>query len=256
MDGIFPKLMPNFQQLRCKDNSCNQWGEVCNFCFIEAILSVSAWIGSINWAFGYFLSPFGSYLADRFSYRFTAILGSLTGITGFFLASWSPKMWMMYITYGLMSGFGYRMIYNSSLLVVVDYFVKWRSLVVGIVTSSSAIGMFVMTQVNQALLGTFGWRGTLRGFALLYFVCGLCATVYVPLDHIQKERIDNNPNKKQLTQETKNSNLSRNRPFLVMLSSFAVVNISYVVPSVHIVSTKPHPLNIVRCLSFIRNVQI
>lgn len=148
---------------------------------------------------------------------------------------------MMYITYGLMSGFGYRMIYNSSLLVVVEYFVKWRSLVVGIVTSASAIGIFVMTQVTQALLSTFGWEGTLRGFALLYFVCGLCATVYVPLDNIKKEIIDNNPTKKQLAQrEKKNSTLLRNRPFLVMLSSFAVVNISYVVPSVHIVSTKPH----------------
>lgn len=222
---------------------------------------ISAWIGSINLAFGYLLSPLGSYITDRFSYRFTAILGSLSGMIGFFLASLSPKLWMMYVTYGLLSGFGYRMVYNSSMLVVVDYFVKWRSLVVGIVTSATAIGMFVMTQVTQALLSAFGWEGTLRGFAVLYSVCGLCATVFVPLDKLKEESIDNNSVKKRVRQkETRDSSLFRNRPFLVMLSSFFVVNISYFVPAVHIVSTKLHSLqmNIVGRLGcfFFLGVQI
>ncbi|KAJ7379455.1 hypothetical protein OS493_015236, partial [Desmophyllum pertusum] len=86
------------------------------------------WIWSLNMACGYLLSPLGSYITDRFSYRFTAILGSLSGLIGFFLASLSSKLWMMYPTYGLMSGFGFRIIYNSSMLVVLDYFVKRRSL--------------------------------------------------------------------------------------------------------------------------------
>ncbi|XP_078371646.1 monocarboxylate transporter 10-like isoform X1 [Oculina patagonica] len=211
----------------------------------KATRQATAWIGSINLAFGYLLSPLGSYITDRFSYRFTAILGSLSGMVGFFLASLSPKLWMMYVTYGLMSGFGYRMIYNSSMLVVVDYFVKWRSLVVGIVASATAIGMFVMTQVTQALLSAFGWQGTLRGFAVLYSVCGLCAIVFVPLDKLNEEGIDSNSVKKRVRQkETRNLSLFRNRPFLVMLSSFFVVNISYFVPAVHIIKHCEQELHI------------
>ena len=199
---------------------------------------VSAWIGSLNLASGYLLSPLGSYLADRFSYRFAAILGSLTGIVGFLLATLSSKLWMMYLTYGLLSGFGYRMIYNSSTLVVVYYFVRWRSLAVGIVASASAVGMFVMSQVTEVLLSAFGWQAALRGFAALYFVCGLCSTVFVPLDKSKEDTIYNKSTKESSQQrKAANFSLYRNRSFLVLLSSFVVVYFSYFIPSVHIVST-------------------
>jgi len=199
---------------------------------------VSAWIGSLNLASGFLLSPLGSYMTDRFSHRFTAILGSLSGIVGFLLATLSSKLWMMYLTYGLLSGFGYRMIYNSSSLVVVDYFVKWRSLAVGIVTSSTAVGMFVMSQVTGVLLNAFGWQATLRGFAALYFVCGLCSTVFVPLDKFKEDTVYNKSSKESIQpKKTGNFSLYRNRSFLVLLSSLVVVYFSNFIPSIHIVST-------------------
>ena len=209
---------------------------------------VSAWIGSLNFAFGYLLSPLGSYITDRFSYRFTAILGSLSGIIGFLLATLSSKLWMMYLTYGLMSGFGYRMIFNSSMLVVLDYFVKWRSLAVGIVASATAVGMFVMSQVTEVLLKTFGWQATLRAFASLYFVCGLLSTVFVPLNKFKEDTICNKSTKESNKTKTANLSIYRNRSFLVLLSSFVVVNFSYFIPIVHIVSTKPYLFNIVSWL--------
>ena len=189
-------------------------------------------------ASGYFLSPLGSYITDRFSYRFTAILGSLSGTVGFLLATLSSKLWMLYLTYGLLSGFGYRMIYNSSTLVVVDYFVKWRSLAVGIVASATAAGMLVMSQVTEAMLNAYGWKATLRGFAALYFVCGLFSTVFVPLDKFKEDTIYSKSTKES-SQPKKTGNLSlyRNRSFLVLLSSFIVVYFSYFIPSVHIVSS-------------------
>ena len=197
---------------------------------------VSAWIGSLNLASGYLLSPLGSYITDRFSYRFTAILGSLSGIVGFLLATLSSKLWMLYLTYGLLSGFGYRMIYNSSALVVVDYFVKWRSLAVGIVTSATAVGMLVMSQVTEVLLNAFGWQATLRGFAALYFLCGLLSTVFVPLDKFKEDTIYKSTLENCQPRETGSLSLYRNRPFLVLLSSFIVVYFCYFIPSVHIVS--------------------
>ena len=52
-------------------------------------------------SFGYFTCPLGSYINDRFSYRFTALLGSSFGIIGFLLASVSSRLWMMYPTFSL-----------------------------------------------------------------------------------------------------------------------------------------------------------
>lgn len=205
----------------------------------------TAWIGSLNMACGYFLSPLGSYIIDRFSYRFTAILGSLSGIVGFLLATLSSKLWMLYLTYGLLSGFGYRMIYHASALVVVDYFVKWRSLAVGIVASATAVGMLVMSQVTKVMLNAFGWQGTLRGFAALYFVCGLFSTVFVPLNKFKEDTIYNKSTKENIQpKKTGNFSLYRNRSFLVLLSSFIVVNFSYFIPTVHIIKHCKQELHI------------
>ena len=185
---------------------------------------------------GYLLSPLGSYINHRFSYRFTAILGSLSGMIGFFLASFSSDLWMMYLTFGFLSGFGHVMIFNASYLVLLQYFVKWRSLAVGIVASGPAIGLLAMTQVTQALLTTFGLQGPLRGFAFLFFVCGLCVTVFVPLNQL-KEKSNDRTSLGTSQKESRTLSLFRNRPFLIMLTSFIIVHLSYFVPTIHIVST-------------------
>lgn len=165
------------------------------------------------------------------------MLGSSTGIVGFFLASLSSDLWMMYPTYSLMSGFGYRMVYNSSILVVLQYFIRWRSLAVGIITSSTAIGMLAVTQITQALLSAFGWRGTLRGFALLYCLCGLCSTVFVPLDKQEEKRTDDNSAAKAKEMEARNPlPLFKNRSFIIFSASQIILNVGYFVPTVHIVS--------------------
>ena len=188
-------------------------------------------------ASGCMFSPLGSYITDRFSYRFTAVLGSVAGIIGFSFASFSSSYWMMYITYGLLSGFGQVMIFYSSNVAILEYFVKRRSLAVGIVSSAPAIGIFVMTQFTQVMLNAFGWQWTVRGFSLLFFVCCLCSTVFVPLDKRREESTD----KKTSEGERQISSLFRNRSFLILLTSLTIVHFSYYVPHVHIVSTRILP---------------
>ena len=198
----------------------------------------AAWIGSLYHASGCVLSPLGSYFNARFSYRFTAILGSILGIIGFFLALLSSKLWMMYLTYGVLSGIGHAMIFNCSYLIILQYFVKWRSVAVGIVASAPAIGMFAMTQITQRILAKFGWQGALVGFGLLHVVAALCATVFVPLENKkEKSNIENTVGEIKYQQETNDVPLYRNHSFLIMVSSFVVVTFAYYVPTMHIVST-------------------
>lgn len=199
----------------------------------------TAWIGSLYPASGCLFSPVGACINERFSYRFTAVLGSFLVIIGFFLASLSSELWMMYLTYGVLSGIGHTMVYNSSYLMVLQYFIKWRSVAVGIVASAPAIGMLVMTQFTQSLLNIFGWQGALRGFALLHFVCGVCAIVFVPLDNLNEESSKDGIAGKIKKQggTSENSILCGNYAFVIMMTSFVVVFFGYYVPVVHIVST-------------------
>ena len=185
--------------------------------------------------FSFLVAPLSSYINDRFSYRFAAILGSLLGVIGFIFASWSSDLWMMYLTFGLMSGIGHGLIFNTSVLVILQHFVKWRSVAVGIVASGPAIGMFVFSQITRLLLNTFGWPGAMIGYAILFFMCGLCATVFVTLKTFKEDNSDINSHGIK-REEPKTSSLLRNRHFLIMFSSFVIVHFSYFVPTIHIVS--------------------
>lgn len=204
----------------------------------DCLAIFAAWVGSLNLACGYVLAPFSVSLADRFGYRVTALVGSVSGILGFILASFSPTLWMMYPTYSLFSGFGHRTIYNASMLVVLQHFSKWRSIAVGFVASAASVAMFAITQITQALLTAFGWRGAVRGFACLYCICGLCSTAYLPVTAPEKSDNEKHKAKKdeEQRQQRHNSSVLRNRSFLVFSASTTVVVFSYYVPFVHIVS--------------------
>ena len=199
----------------------------------------TAWVGSLYIASGCLLSPFVSHISERFSYRFTALVGSTAGIVGFFLGSLSSKLWMMYLTYGVLSGVGYIMIYNSSFLIVLQYFVKWRSMAVGLVASAPAMSLFVMTRITQSLLTKFGWHGAILGFALLHVVCAFCSATFAPLDNMKKKS-NNEITVKKIFQlnatAAQNTSLWKNPSFLIMLSSFTLVKFAYWVPAIHIVS--------------------
>lgn len=197
--------------------------------------NISAWIGSLYLACGYALSPFNVYLVDRFGHRITAFVGSLSGLLGFFLASFSPKLWMMYPTYGLLSGFGHRTIYNSTILIVLQHFQKWRWIAIGLITSAVSIAMFAMTLFTHALLRGYGWQVAVRGFGCLYFVCALCSAMYLPITETEK---DESEKEKAVDDEEQDcrSSLLRNRSFSLFALSNVVVVFSYYVPFVHIVS--------------------
>ena len=132
------------------------------------------------------------------------------------------------------------MIFSCSYLIVLQYFVKWRSVAVGIVASAPAIGMFAMTQFTELILSKFGWQGALLGFGFFHVVVALCSTVFVPLEDTKgKTNNENKVGEIKYQQErlTNDAPLYRNHSFLIMLSSFAVVMFAYFVPTVHIVST-------------------
>jgi len=145
----------------------------------------------------------------------------------------------MYLTYGILSGCGYIMIYNSSFLIVLQYFVKWRSMAIGIVASAPAMSLFVMTRITQSLLTKFGWHGAILGFALLHVVCAFCSATFAPLDNMKKKS-NNEITVKKIYQlkatAAQNTSLWRNPSFLIMLSSFTLVAFAYWVPAIHIVS--------------------
>lgn len=148
---------------------------------------------------------------DRFGFRITAIIGTVITALGLILTSFVTMFPLMYVTYSIIAGLGYGFLYNSSLLVVLAYFVKRRSIAVGIFTSASSAGLLVVSQSNAALLREFGWRTTFRIMAAVMALSFIGSLTFRPISEeqspekekmVESERYKEKSNELEAAKET------------------------------------------------------
>ena len=121
------------------------------------------------------------------------IPGGIILTLGFFLASFSTKLWHLYLTQGVMVGIGYSFVYSSGISLVGQYFTTKRGTALGIATSGSGFGQLIMVSVIGTMLNTVGWRATLRYLALIELIgvslCCFLVKRLTPLDSNPKTSI-------------------------------------------------------------------
>jgi sugar phosphate permease len=125
------------------------------FGWSRATVSMALSLGMI--AFGV-PSPLYGFLNNRLGPRFSIILGNLLaalGIAAIYLVQEIWHIYLLYIFIGMVSGLGG---YIATSTVVNNWFVKKRSLVMGILTASAGVGGLVYPPVVTALIRAIGWR--------------------------------------------------------------------------------------------------
>lgn len=135
----------------------------------------TAWISSIFMAVPLLSGPISSYLTDRYGCRKVTIVGAATSCIGFLLSAVSNSMEMLFITFGIIAGFGLSLCYVAAVVIVAYYFDKRRSFATGISVCGSGIGTFLFPPLIQYLITHYGWRGCtvlLAGILLNMCVCG------------------------------------------------------------------------------------
>ncbi len=150
--------------------------------YIDAFNSnqaTASWIGSIGSFLMVFLGVFTGAFDDRFGNHRIVFIGSILIVIGMILASFATELWHLYLTHGLITGFGYSACFISSVGIVGQWFKKKRGLAVGIAVAGSGIGQFSMAQVIGTLLDTVGWRQTLRYLALINGVGLICCSLII-----------------------------------------------------------------------------
>ncbi|CAH3909902.1 unnamed protein product [Pieris brassicae] len=136
----------------------------------------TAWIGGIFMAMPLLSGPIASFLTDRYGCRRMTIFGSILAAIGFVISAFVDNMETLFLTFGIMAGFGLSLCYVAAVVIVAYYFEKKRSLATGISVCGSGIGTFIFAPLTYILLDEYGWRGTtliLAGFFLNMAVCGL-----------------------------------------------------------------------------------
>lgn len=102
-------------------------------------------------------------------------------------SSFVNHLTILYFSFGVLYGLPGGIILNLGYSVIRMYFRKNWALAVGIVSSGSVIGMLIMTQCNEILIESLGWRNSFRIMSgVIFFTCIASAT-YDPISTTRHE---------------------------------------------------------------------
>lgn len=129
----------------------------------------------------FLVSMVAGVLTDIVGLQTTTFLGGAIACAGFILSSFAAdEIYILYITYGVMTGLGGALAYTPSLTILGHYFKKYMGIVNGVVTAGSSVFTIVMPIVIEFFLKRTGLQWTLR--VLGFIAAGIvgCALLFKP----------------------------------------------------------------------------
>uniref|UniRef100_A0A914UI00 Major facilitator superfamily (MFS) profile domain-containing protein n=2 Tax=Plectus sambesii TaxID=2011161 RepID=A0A914UI00_9BILA len=142
----------------------------------------TSWVTSLLSGCYLLAGPIASALANTFGCRKVTILGSLIASGGFLLSVFAPALPFLYITFGIIGGIGFGLIYLPAIVIVSHYFQERRALATGLAVCGSGIGTSVFAHVFRALLANFDWRRSLMFVAGIVLLCIICGAFFKSLE--------------------------------------------------------------------------
>lgn len=134
-------------------------------------------VGSIFAGFTLFISGWTGDLADRYNNKALVFASAIITALGYYLASLSTALWQLYLTQGLIVGFGYSLGVTTITPVICHWFDKRSGLANGINGLSGGLGTVFNSLVTGKLLELYGWQTTLKILALIVLVIFSVASV-------------------------------------------------------------------------------
>jgi MFS family permease len=140
--------------------------------------SATSAVFSITAGLYFFLGVISGPAVDRYGPRPVLVAGALAMGIGLAVTSVVDRLWLGYLSYGLGVGVGVACGYVPMLAVVGGWFVRKRSMALGIAVAGIGLGTLAIAPLAAALIERFGWRETYRVFAAASVVAlVLCAVV-------------------------------------------------------------------------------
>jgi MFS transporter, OFA family, oxalate/formate antiporter len=139
----------------------------------KALFNWPATHGTLAYALLLGVMTFGSTVGGRIQDRLKnpkyviIAAGIFLGI-GFFLAQYTTETtpWILWMTYGVLGGFGMGMAYTTTIATCQKWFPDKRGLVTGIIVSALGFGGLVFTPLAEALIKRNGGNDVLSTFAI------------------------------------------------------------------------------------------
>jgi OFA family oxalate/formate antiporter-like MFS transporter len=124
-----------------------------------------------------FFSPFQAYLLDRFGPRLLISVGAIMSGGSWLLAAHADSLMMLYITYGVIGGFGTGIIYVGIIGLMVRWFPDRRGLATGLAAAGYGFGAFFTSFPIDSMIKSSGYEHTLVVWGIIQGVIGVAAAL-------------------------------------------------------------------------------
>jgi MFS transporter, OFA family, oxalate/formate antiporter len=124
-----------------------------------------------------FFSPFQAYLVDRFGPKLLISVGAIMSGGSWVLASYATNLTALYISYGVIGGFGTGIIYVGIIGLVVRWFPDRRGLATGLAAAGYGFGAFFTSFPIDSMIKSSGYEHTLLVWGIIQAAIGVVAAL-------------------------------------------------------------------------------
>ena len=124
-----------------------------------------------------FFSPFQAYLVDRFGPRLLISIGAIMSGGSWVLAAQANDLTSLYLTYGVIGGFGTGIIYVGIIGLMVRWFPDRRGLATGLAAAGYGFGAFFTSFPIDSMIKSSGYARTLVVWGIIQGVIGVAAAL-------------------------------------------------------------------------------
>lgn len=200
--------------------------------------SKAALVGSLTIGTTFLLSPVAGMLTDKIGLRRTTFIGGVLSASGLFLSSFcTQKIEALYLTYGIMFGFGAALAYTPSLAILGHYFKRYLGKVSGFVTAGSSVFTVILPPALDYLVKGHGLQVTLQVMAAISCFIIVCSFVYKPL-HLPPEPPKKKPGRSEFNlfmRSIINVDIWKRKRYVIWALCVPMALFGYFVPYVHMV---------------------
>jgi len=135
-------------------------------------------VGSIQAAMYFFTGPVAARLVDRLGNRPVLIAGAIIAAAGMFISSFSTSVAWLILSFSVLGGIGFGLMFMPALVTPALHFNKRRALACGVAVCGTGIGTLTIPPLANALITAYGWRGALRVISAIVLSCLFCGFAF------------------------------------------------------------------------------
>lgn len=135
--------------------------------FPEATPDDYAIIGGLNFSMAMVVAPAVNVASQKYSTKIAMLFGIVLLAVGYVSASFAERIWHLYLSQGVLVGFGVGFTYIPTISIIPQWFERKRSLVNGICAAGSGIGGLIFSFMSDAVISNISLRWSLRLTAIL-----------------------------------------------------------------------------------------